>query len=191
MSRTLLSEQLKDQTKINHQLLEKQIILLIKAIRTTADYSRLLMLFYTFFGGIETLVDKTLNTDCIPDYLQRRKTAFLHNDLCAMNVEAQPFAKAVDLPEINNHLQASGALYVMEGSTLGGPHISKMIRDQINPAKANILTFFDGYKNETQHMWQAFKIAIDGMVLDKNEQAVVVHAANDTFARFSNWITMH
>ena len=186
-AKTRLSDHLKEQTKTQHQMLEKQIIPLIKAIRITKDYSDLLMYFYTFFGGLELLVDGALHTACLPDYLQRRKISLLSNDLHAMDVPVQPFANGKDLPTIGSHLQALGAMYVMEGSTLGGQHISKMINDQINQVTA--LAFFNAYKSETQNMWTAFKSAIDEMLLDSSEEAVVIKAANDTFTRFSAWLT--
>jgi heme oxygenase len=185
-----LSDQLKEQTKANHQALEKQVIPLIKAIRTTTDYSKVLMLFYTFYGGVELLIDHTLNIDVLPDYLHRRKTASLTNDLYLVNAPAQAFAGENDLPAIINHLQATGAMYVMEGSTLGGLHISRMISQQLNELNANAFTFFNGYQNETKQMWQAFKMAIDGMSLNPAEEAVVVATANETFTRFSKWISL-
>lgn len=191
MSKTLLSEQLKEHTKSQHQLLEKQIIPLIKAIRTTTDYSRLLMLFYTYFGAVELLVDNTLDVEYIPDYPQRRKTALLHTDLDVMNITIQPFATGAYLPAIENHLQAIGAMYVMEGSTLGGLHISKMISLQLQQQNTNAFSFFNGYKDETQQMWHLFKTAIDNMLLKPGEEATVINASNNTFERFANWISLH
>ena len=67
MSEPLLSDQLKEQTKTHHQALEKQIIPLIKGIRTPADYAELLMSFYTYFGGVELLVDSALDRDFMTD----------------------------------------------------------------------------------------------------------------------------
>ena len=182
----LLSDQLKEQTASGHQLLEKQIIPLIKNIRTSGDYAALLMLFYTFFGGLELQVDHAMNSDYLPDYDQRRKISLLGNDLHALNVPVQPFANGHHSPQIENHLQAFGAMYVMEGSTLGGQHIAKMINDKIELPGAT--SFFNGYKNETQNMWLVFKKAMDAMSTDANEHSVVINAANDTFTRFSNWI---
>lgn len=191
MSKALLSEQLKEHTKSQHQILEKKIIPLIKAIKTTNDYSRLLMLFYTYFGAVELLVDNTLDINYMPDYPQRRKTTLLHDDLNAMNITLQPFATGAHLPSIENHLQAIGAMYVMEGSTLGGLHISKMISQQLQQQNTNAFVFFNGYKDQTQQMWQLFKTAIDSMLLKPEEEEVIINASNNTFERFSNWVNLH
>jgi len=51
-----------------------------------------------------------------------------------------------DIPEINDHLQVFGALYVMEGSTLGGQIISQMIARQLGIQDKGI-SFFQNYGN--------------------------------------------
>jgi heme oxygenase len=188
MANLPLSEQLKENTQTYHQALEKQVILLIKAIQTPGDYGNLINLFYSYFGGVELLVDSSLKIERIPDYPDRRKTASLSHDLFTLGLAKASLAVGNDLPEINNHLQAIGAMYVMEGSTLGGVHISKMIQQRLPSLDAKALTFFNGYKSDTQTMWQKFKTAIDGEQLQPGEAASVIHAANETFIYFGNWI---
>jgi len=61
------------------------------------------------------------------------------------------------LPEIKNTAQAFGALYVIEGSTLGGQIIKKMVQKQLCMEGNNGLSFFDGYREATSDMWQVFK----------------------------------
>jgi len=77
----MLSEKIKEETKQNHQLLEKKLVAFMRAIRSKEDYVELLILFYGFFGGLEVAIDAKLDHSQLPDYKSRRKTAALADDL--------------------------------------------------------------------------------------------------------------
>ena len=97
-------------------------------------------------------------------------------------------AAATDLPEITSNLQALGALYVMEGSTLGGKHISKMIANKL-PALGNKgFTFFNRYNDKTESMWLCFKQSMNQQVADAAAAKEVIAAADATFGDFKKWI---
>ena len=63
------------------------------------------------------------------------------------------------LPGIENEVQAQGALYVLEGSTLGGRGITKMLLRQCPWLTLQKLTFFNGYGAGTGPMWLSFHTA--------------------------------
>lgn len=186
----MLSEKLKEATKTNHQLLEKKLITNIKSIRTKQDYTALIALFYGFFGGMEKQINKEIDTTQLQDYAERRKATALANDLDQLGAVKPTLASDKEIPQISNHLQALGAFYVMEGSTLGGKIISKMIRQQIGEPDMEGLSFFNGYGEKTDAMWQTFKDVIDQPLLPA-EQEVVVKAADETFFQFSQWFDRH
>lgn len=52
---------------------------------------------------------------------------------------------------IEIHLQSLGALYVMEGSTIGDKIISKMIEQQLK-TEFMAFTFFMGYGDQSANM---------------------------------------
>jgi heme oxygenase len=186
----MLSEKLRETTKNNHQLLEKKLVQNIKSIRTKEQYSALLGLFYSFFGGMEIKINQEIDTEKLTDYLQRRKAAALGEDLQQLNTQKPALAAGEEVPQITNHLQALGALYVMEGSTLGGKIISKMIRQQIGEPHMAGLSFFNGYGEQSEAMWHRFKAVID-QPLSPSDEEVVIKAANDTFIRFRHWFDQH
>jgi heme oxygenase (biliverdin-IX-beta and delta-forming) len=187
----MLSTQLKEQTKVNHQLLEKKMVAQIKSIRTKEDYAKLLSLFYSFFGGLEVAMDNYPDESFLPDQEHRRKSMSLVNDIVELDGTLPAIAEEKKLPKITSHLQTIGAMYVMEGSTLGGRQISKMISQQLNLPMNIGLSFFEGYGDQTENMWNAFKRAIDKMQLSPEEEAIIIDAANDTFLQFSNWFDAH
>ncbi len=186
----MLSEELKLNTKEQHQLLEKKMVEEMKSITTLQDYAHLLSLFYSFFGGLELAIDKYINTTILPDYALRRKSAALANDLVELCKPLPVLALKSDLPEIRDHLQSIGALYVMEGSTLGGKVIAKMMLKQLNLTEMKGVTFFTGYGEQTMRMWQTFKQTID-IPLSASEIEIITKSANDTFLQFSNWFDKH
>ena len=181
----MLSEILKTQTSVNHLLLEKKLVSFMKTIRTEADYARFLALFYGYFGALELSINKCLNASIIPDYENRRKTEALKIDLKILNQEDLKLAASELLPVIENHLQSLGALYVIEGSTLGGKIISKMIKQQLK-TEVMAFTFFTGYGDQSANMWNSFKHILNS-ITQPDQIGIIVESANVTFQKFSFW----
>lgn len=178
----MLSTTLKETTKEAHQQLEKKVVLKMKAIRSDKDYADFLKYFYAYFNKVEQAIAPYLNTDLLPDYNDRRTSAYLKSDIeeLGFNVNNLPEAEA---PEINNVLQALGALYVMEGSIMGGSIIVKMLE------KGGITkgtSFFSGYGVATGQKWAAFTAVLNEQAKTEEDEKIAVDAANETFSRFGN-----
>ena len=185
----MLSEILKTQTSVNHLLLEKKLVSFMKTIRTEADYARFLALFYGYFGALELSINKCLNASIIPDYENRRKTEALKIDLKILNQEDLKLAASELLPVIENHLQSLGALYVIEGSTLGGKIISKMIKQQLK-TEVMAFTFFTGYGDQSANMWNSFTHILNS-ITQPDQIGIIVESANVTFQKFSFWFDFY
>jgi heme oxygenase len=182
----MLSDKLKESTKQNHQQLEKALVGKLKTIRSANDYTGLLKLFYGYFGGLEQKINKIIDTEFLPDHMERRKTKAIADDLLSLGSEIPEQATGNSLPVIANHLQALGALYVIEGSTLGGKIISKMMQQQLNLGGKG-LSFFAGYGDRTERMWDSFKSTLNKQAETPARQAEVIAAANETFLKFGEW----
>lgn len=182
----MLSKELKEVTKINHQLLEKQLITIIRSIHNKQDYAKLLFPFYSFIAGLEINIKTHLDLSVLPDYGNRRKSAALANDLHLLGVALPPLPDTNVLPQINDHYQTLGALYVLEGSTLGGKIICKMIQQQLELTDMSELTFFYGYGEETDSMWQRFKDTLNN-AQNESKKDNIIQSANDTFVLLKQW----
>jgi heme oxygenase len=182
----MLSEKIKENTKTSHQSLEKKLITRMRSIQSKKDYANLLALFYSYFGGLELAINRHLDYSHLPDYELRRKTSALADDLTFLGVLLPTLAPKNALPEINNHYQALGALYVIEGSTLGGRIICKMLGQQMDLTNFSGMSFFNGYGDQTANMWQVFKQSIDKPV-HKLKHNMIIQSANQTFIQFGNW----
>lgn len=185
----MLSITLKEETKDLHVALEKAMVPMIKGIQTSEDYVKVLGLFYSYYGGLENRLGKIVDIK-IPDHHLRRKKEIIADDILSLGGTLPELTPGQHLPSIENKYQAFGALYVMEGSTLGGLYISKMIEKQLNLTDGASLSFFDGYGEQTEEMWNSFKSALDEQAVHTAEQAAVVQAANDTFKKFKTWIAL-
>lgn len=180
----MLSEKLKAETLTNHQQLEKMLVGRMKSVRSAQDYIDLLQLFYSYFGGLETRINQFISEEQLPDYADRRKSAALAKDITDLGGTPVTLADGDSLPQIENVLQAFGALYVIEGSTLGGKIISKMMAQQLGITNGVGLSFFNGYGDNSMPMWDKFKQKLDLLAQNDNDENIVVEAANQTFTKF-------
>jgi heme oxygenase (biliverdin-IX-beta and delta-forming) len=176
----MVTTELKEGTKTAHLDLEKVVVQRLKNIRTNEDYAALLRYFYAYFSHVERAVAPYITADVLPDYASRRNSSYLKKDIEALggNVNDLPMTS---VPEILNKYQALGALYVMEGSIMGGSIIVKMLE------KGGITTgvsFFSGYGETTGAMWGVFSGVLNQQATADEHQKMMVEAANGTFAHF-------
>ena len=157
-------------------------------VKAPQDYLKILSLFYSYFSGLESLIDKFISKDQLNDYASRRKSQSIANDITYFEGSLPVKATDDDLPAIANHLEAFGALYVIEGSTLGGSIIARIMRKQLDTQSDDGFTFFDGYGDQTEEMWSSFKSALIKQTQTEEENQLIIKAANETFLKFSSWI---
>ena len=177
----MLSTKIKEATKEAHQQLEKQVVLKLKAIRSNADYADILKHFYAYFNAVEKAIEPYVDNVVLPDYAERRNSSYIQADIeeLGANVDDLPQAKA---PEITNLQEALGALYVMEGSIMGGSIIVQML------AKHGVekgVSFFSGYGQKTGEMWAKFVGALNENAQNEDQEKDATAAANKTFSNFA------
>ena len=185
-----LSDLLKQETKVNHQQLEKLLIKQMRLISNKIGYVKLLQLFYSYFGALEEIINQYILPQQMEEdhHFQRRKTDRIAEDIIVSGGTVPEKCTDEDLPEIRNVLQAFGALYVIEGSTLGGSVIAKMMQRQINTDAKDGFTFFYGYGEETESRWAIFQQLLNNQSVNKADKEVVLQAADETFGKFKLWI---
>ena len=124
-------------------------------------------------------------------YEPRSRLPHLRRDLAALgltNAEQAALpgcANAAALVE--DHGQAVGSIYVMEGSTLGGQVISRAL-EGAGWAPAGGLTYFDPYSGRTGEMWRRFGAWADASTT-ADHHAAAATGANRTFSLLQCWLT--
>ena len=178
----MLSINIKEATKAAHQELEKKVIFKLKAIRSNTDYAELLKHFYVYFKAVEAAIAPYITTDLLPDHSERRNSEYLKKDIEDLGGDVHELSD-VKIPDISNTLQALGAMYVMEGSIMGGPIIVQML------AKYGVnhgVSFFSGYGESTGTMWAKFVDVMNEAAKTETDELLAIKAANETFNRFSD-----
>ncbi|UIR57941.1 biliverdin-producing heme oxygenase [Sphingobacterium sp. SRCM116780] len=177
----MLNLKIKEATKPGHQELEKHVIYKLKAIESNNDYADLLKYFYAYFKAAEAQIQKVLPNSLAPYFATRRNASHVEKDILELggNLDNLP---EVALPRIETKNQAIGALYVLEGSIMGGPHIVKMLQHRGVQSGFN---FFNGYGDQSLDKWNEFTSIINQEVAKEDNQEAI-DAALATFSAFSN-----
>jgi heme oxygenase (biliverdin-IX-beta and delta-forming) len=178
---------LRDYTRSSHQSLEKLLIPKIKNIRERKDYAEILALFYGYFKPLEEQIEKHVNKETIPDMHHRRKSSAILSDYQHVH-GINEMSVCEDMPVIENEAQCLGAMYVMEGSTLGGKIIAQMITRHLDVEMEKGITFFNGYGAETEQMWEKFTTSLNEFDSKGTHTAQMAAAAEETFLKFRSWI---
>ena len=186
----ILIDKLRHATKPAHEELDAAMMPYIKSIHSHDDYCNLLVAFYGFFKPVYQEIDFHLQTAHLPDYHTRRKPSDLTQNLSLLSCQNSLTNICRQLPEINNNASAFGALYVMEGSTLGGLMIKKMLAEQTGLPDEQ-LTFFAGYGKATREKWSVFITALNAVAQNDKEEEDTVIAATQTFSCFRDWLSKY
>ena len=180
------AELIKQATAAAHASTEKALIQHIKSIRTAQHYASLLYCMYGYFAPMEARME-ALSSTSIPDTQQRRKASRISADLQTLGFAA-PQHIALQLPVLHNTAEALACQYVLEGSTLGGAVIKKMISGQCPGLPETAFSFFSGYGEHNRDMWLLFLNSFNAAITTATDTRLAIDAANDCFTGLKEWI---
>lgn len=89
-----------------------------------------------------------------------------------------------DMPPLASWPQLLGAMYVVEGSTLGGQVIAR----QLAKLNSELRTYFLGYGEQTGSRWKAF-CQLLAQEANPTNQTAIVQSASLTFQKLSAWLS--
>lgn len=186
----LVTDLLKKATLPAHQQLEKWMVYTIKSIHTAGQYQSLLSLFYGFYRPVEQQV-LPLVRGIVTDLDERRQSDRLWQDLQALDPSIGAVPLCTQVPVYATPGEALGALYVFEGSTLGGAIITNLVHDRVPDLPAGALQFFTGYAEATMVKWAQFRQYLLTFADTDARQQAVLAGANRTFESFYEWLKDH
>lgn len=148
------------------------------------EYRGMLNGYLEFFRPWETTVRQTFPA-AVAELGEFRfvKSDWLVEDLAAL--EATPLTHVTELVIPEDRAGLAGCLYVIEGSTLGGMHLSRMGRGL--PGDAG--RFFRGYGQQTLPAWHSFVDWLEAQVFDEMDRSRAVEMAGWTFEWFERKFT--
>lgn len=176
-------------TAAEHEQLERTLDLLDPGL-TLPRLAEVLQRMHAFWVVAERGLDAWAQahpTDAAAvDWTARRRAHLFAADLAALG--AAPLATHPDdLPRPAGTDEALGALYVLEGSTLGGVFIDRHLATLPALAGLDPLAAFSPYGERTGARWAAFRRATRDHVAHGGDADAVVSAAGRTFRSMALW----
>ena len=181
----MLQQRLKDRTEKLHKRLEDTMAPILAAVSSKEDYIKLLKTFYGYMKPVEDLIHAYIDKSRISDLDQRRNTRYLLTDIDELGADDDDIDYSKAVPSIHTPASALGAMYVLEGSTLGGKTISRMLKEKLGDDIP--VNFFSGYKDNTGAMWKRFVECLNDEVWI-NQENEIVNGANETFINFNRFL---
>lgn len=152
-----------------------------------ASYARVLVAYFHFYRTLEAAIERYLDQVKLGfDYGTRRKTAWLASDLRVLGIDPDaPDWLPPQAPAgvaILSAPQLVGALYTIEGSTLGGQLIARHLALNLGLTPASGARFFHGYGARTPARWTHFLSFMETQCEGDAERAQAARSAGATFA---------
>lgn len=145
-------------------------------------FCKYLVRLYSFVKGFEQYVYPILSHHFL-NINDRKKAFFIEEDLKAFNIAIDKdtlFEEAffsITYPDV---YVAAGALYVLEGSTLGGQIIMKHLQKAMPRGFANS-AYFSGYQQKTGSMWKEFLQQLTALPQSTLQEQEIITGAITTF----------
>lgn len=193
-TQTRLSVRLREETRLEHKSVEAACGL-PGIIHNLADYKSCLLDFYGIFCPIERHIatfDECSDRD--PSMPMRARMPHLQQDLRQLNVDPILWqeAPADALPALPQFAFALGALYVLEGSSLGGQIIMSALQAQQRIPVDTASGFFTGRGQQAGPLWHEFRNFLDAYGQAFPEKAEdVIAGAKRTFNAIGRWFAEH
>jgi len=156
---------------------------------TAADYRDLLARLYGFHAAFDArMAEAPPALARALDLAERGRARLIAADLTGLGVQptrlaALPLCK--DLAPMQSPGDYLGALYVVEGSTLGG----QLIARALEPIVGENRRFFLGHGGEHSRLWRSFVARLDRLDAEPAEAADAERSALAAFAVFERWMS--
>ena len=176
--------ELRAQTAGEHRELEN-VVAINERLQSVESYRQLLEVFYGFVVAMEWELARFDWGQFQIRFEDRRKANLLEHDLRHLGVEPTTVPCCAELPAFQNQEEAAGALYVLEGSTLGGRYISQLAAKAEIPYEAT--AYFRSYGERVREMWTEFAAQLNRFIVQPESIVASVDGARKTFDAFRGW----
>jgi heme oxygenase (biliverdin-IX-beta and delta-forming) len=174
---------LRAETASAHQKLEEQL----KSTGLTGnrdDYAGMLSSFLRFYRPLEAALDRLEWQPHGLDLTARRKSSWLEGDLRALGHHPDNVSDWPNLPTLKSASEGLGALYVIEGASLGGQVIGRWLATELDINTNNGGRFFASYGAHVGEMWRSFLEVLERAADLKSNADSIEQSAIETFESF-------
>ena len=154
-------------------------------------YVNLLMRLLGLHEPMEAAIARGLSDISFGVPVERlRRVPLLRADLAALGVRDGEIAVAPrfkSVPAWNTPAQAMGALYVLEGATLGGRQLARQLDHILPLGGSGGRSFLLAGTASDRPSWAAFCAALERCGADTQRRASIIDAADRAFECFARW----
>jgi heme oxygenase len=156
---------------------------------SAADYRDLLARLYGFHAAFDARMAEAppaLAREL--DLSERGRAALIAEDLVGLGASPSRLAALPicdGLAPMQSPGDYLGALYVAEGSTLGGQLIARALAEAVGENRR----FFLGHGGEHSRLWRSFVARLDRLDAEPAEAAAAERSALAAFAAFERWMS--
>jgi heme oxygenase (biliverdin-IX-beta and delta-forming) len=150
-------------------------------------YRHFLEAFLRFIRPVEAVLEGLDLTKLGIDYSSRRKTGWIETDLKDLghtNESLEHLGSFEELPELTEPVEALGAMYVLEGSSLGRQVMLTKLEARLDIRPDWAGHFFSGYGKQTGPMWQSFVAVLNAVGKAPDAARLIEASSLATFAAF-------
>ena len=176
---------LRQATKSDHAAVEASINLL-SATLTREEYVETLLRMESFVRGWESLAESLAPLKIKPLVHARMRHALLELDLQDLLGDVSR-SRPAPLPSFHGSTQFLGALYVIEGSRLGGQFIAQHVDDRLR-LNGRGTSYFRGFGDTTGSMWKEVLQVLEREI-PEGEAQIAIAAAKRMFHAFGSWMS--
>jgi heme oxygenase (biliverdin-IX-beta and delta-forming) len=133
-----------------------------------ARYGRILQGFEAFLASWEPRIAQALPAELRPWFARRSRLALVRRDLEALGLSR--LAQPQETGGAHDAASVFGALYVMEGSALGGRVISRRLAEHMGLDADTGAAYFNGPGADTGAQWREFLQLLADRVAPADEQ---------------------
>jgi len=187
MHTTDLLARVKSATRTQHERLEG--LMPFDERLTMSTYQDVLRRFLGLFEPLESALQKQPLPSAL-NFPTRMRQGSLINDLLTVGVAAddiRSIPRCHDFNSLRNLPYAIGCMYVVEGSRLGGQHISRLVRERLGIGESGC-EFFSSHGVEVGVMWRSFCDIVRSLVIEPLDQNDFIEGATFSFSIFSLWM---
>ncbi len=174
---------LRARTREHHERIETVPALarLLDPDLALSEYAQLLNRLLRFHSALEPRIQRAISPESpARRLLDTHRIHSLQDDLRWLG--AVPSGGPVSVPVIATHAESLGALYVLEGSGLGGRVIARSLADHLGVRNGCGASFYDGLTaGMARERWRTLCVALD-LSGDEVSDHEMVEAARATFA---------
>ena len=189
--KTCLRSILREKTRDDHRRLDHHPLLgpLVRPGLTREHYGRVLLTFSWIYEHVDARLQMALDQFVgeLPFHMSDRR-GWLHADLDQLGLLSQSQNSplhAWTVPPITSPAQLIGHLYVVEGSTLGGQVIARLVHEGIGITPESGGRFFHGHGAKTIEHWESLW-TLAGTLVSAGDEPPCAQAASQLFAALND-----